>query len=278
MACLLDRQVGCDDYQVQPRAGDFIVFDKQAPGTAVKHVLYQAAENDEGGTLVAPTVECNLLAGPTSRDASDFLDTASVQEGLAHVMEVARKVLPDLKPSQAIRNFAGIRANITNVPKEAKDFVVRMSASGFVSAIGIKNPGMTSAPALAKRAVRLLADEGLALRPDPAFDPARKRYVPFLLRSADEQRLMLERDPAYGRVICRCEHITEGDIRAVLREPLPPTTLAGLKRRLRCGMGRCQGAFCSPRIVSIMACELGVQESDVLAGEWGGRLVQRSVK
>lgn len=278
MACLIDKLVGPDDYQVQPRAGDFIVFDKQAPETAVKRVIYQAAENDEGGTLVAPTVEGNLLAGPTSRDAASFLDTASVSEGLEHVMGVARKLLPDLGASQVIHNFAGVRTNITNVPKEAKDFVLRASAPGFVSAIGIKNPGMTSAPALAKRAVRMLEGQGLALVDDPSFDPRRVRYVPFLLRSAQQQRALLREDPRYGNVVCRCECITEGDIRAVMHEPVAPSTLSGLKRRLRCGMGRCQGSFCAPRVVCIMADELGVSESSILAGEWGGHFVLRSVK
>ncbi len=274
----LDAQVAHADLVVRPRAGDYLVFDKQNPETAITHVIYQAADNGEGGTLLAPTVEGNLLAGPTSRNVRSFRDTASLESGLAHVRRVARKVIPDIDFSQAIANFAGARANIVNVAKERKDFVVRASAPGFVSALGIKNPGLTASPYLAQLAVRQLADEGLALEPNPDFNPLRQAYVPFLKRDAADQRRLLAADPSYGRVVCRCEGITEGDVRAVLAGPLPPSTLDGVKRRLRVGMGRCQGGFCMPRVVPAMANAMGMVPNQVLKGEGGGRCVQRSVK
>lgn len=277
-AALLDAQVHPADYRVRPRLGEYVVFDKQDPARAITHVIYQAAETDEGGTLLAPTVEGNLLAGPTSRNVRGFSDTASTPEGIRHVLGVARKLIPDLDETQVISNFAGVRTNIVNVSKELKDFVVRVSAPGFVSALGIKNPGLTSSPVLARRAVDLLEGEGLRLVPDERFTPTRRRHVPFLQRASEEQRALLRQDAAYGNVLCRCEGITEGDVRAVMRGPLPPSTLAGMKRRLRCGMGRCQGAFCMPRVVQVMADELGVEPCDVPAGEHGGRFVVRSVK
>lgn len=277
-ACSLDAQVHPADYEVRARLGEYLVFDKQDPARAITHVIYQAADSDEGGTLIAPTVEGNLLVGPTSRNVRNFQATGSTAEGLAHVRRVARKVIPDLDFSDVIRNFAGARTNIVNVPKELKDFVVRLSAPGFVSALGIKNPGLTSSPALARRAVGLLAADGLLLAPDAGFDPVRRRHVPFLERSGEEQRRLMVADPSYGRVLCRCEGITEGDVRAVLAGPLPPTTLSGVKRRLRCGMGRCQGSFCEPRLVEAMARAWGVVPEQVPFGEHGGRLVLRSVK
>lgn len=277
-AMLLDAQVHPADYIIKPRVGEFLVFDKQDPIDAITHVIYQAEETDEGGTLLSPTIEGNLLAGPTSRNISDFLDRRTTRKGLEHVWRVAKKLIPDLDISKVISNFAGVRTNIANVDKEKKDFIVRVSALRFVSALGIKNPGMTSSPALAKRVVKLLSEEGLRLEEDEAFSPRRKAYTPFLKCAKKQQDALIKNDGSYGRVLCRCESITEGDVRAILASDLAPTSLDGLKHRLRTGMGRCQGAFCTPRIVSIMAREAGIPETSVIKGEYGGTLVARRVK
>ncbi|MBS5478161.1 MAG: (2Fe-2S)-binding protein [Coriobacteriia bacterium] len=158
------------------------------------------------------------------------------------------------------------------------DFIVRTSAPGFVSALGIKNPGLTASPALAKRAVALLREEGLVARERTGWLPQRTRYVPFLSRSEEEQARLAREDPSFDHVICRCELVTEGDVRAVMRGPLPPSTIAGMRRRLRCGMGRCQGGFCLPRVLAIMADELGVPAEQVPWGEGGASLSSRKVK
>lgn len=277
-AALIDAQVHPADLVVRPRLGDYLVFDKQDPARAITHVIYQAAETDEGGTLLAPTVDGNLLAGPTSRNVRDFASAPTSAAGLAHVERVARKLIPDLDMGLVIRNFAGVRTNIVNVSKELKDFVVRPSAEGFVSILGIKNPGLTSSPYLARCAVEALVEAGLDARERPAFVPRRKRYVPFLERDGREQAALLAADASYGRVVCRCEGITEGDVRAVLAGPLPPSSLSGVKRRLRCGMGRCQGQFCEPKVCAAAAEAWGVGADRVPAGEHGGRLVAREVK
>lgn len=277
-AVFLDSQVRPADYVVRPRLGEYVVFDRQEPETAIRHVIYQAAETDEGGTLLAPTVEGNLLAGPTSVNVRRFDEVAVRQAGIDHVLAVARKLIPDLDVDAVITSFAGARTNIVNVPKELKDFVVRVSAPGFVSALGIKNPGLTSSPMLAQRAFELLVAQGMDAGENPTFDPMRERYVPWLQRDGAEQELLLAKDPSYGRVICRCEGITEGDVHTVMDLPLGPSTLAGVKRRLRCGMGRCQGGFCSPRVVDAMAAHLGIDASAVPFGEGGGRFVARRVK
>lgn len=283
-AALVDAQVHPVDLVVRPRRGQFVVFDKQDASGGVqpiRHVLFQAQETDEGGTLLAPTVDGNLLAGPTSENVRGFSDNMTTAEGIEHCKRVARKLVPDLDTGTVITAFAGIRANIVNVDKEKKDFVVRLSAPGFVSALGIKNPGMTSAPALVDIAVGLLADEGLALEADPAYDARTQgagHLRPFMQRTPAEQERLLAADARFGHVVCRCEKVTEGDVRAVLHDVLPPSTVDGVKRRLRCSMGRCQGAFCLPRVEAIMADELGCAPSDIPKGEHGGRLVRRRVK
>lgn len=286
-AALLDAQVHPADLVVRPRRGQYVVFDKQdsifqETGLApIRHVLYQAQEDGEGGTLLAPTADGNLIAGPTSEDVRSFSDNSTDEIGIAHVLRVARKIVPDLDPNWAITEFAGVRANIVNVEKERKDFVVRVSAPGFVSALGIKNPGMTAAPALVRRAVTLLEDEGLSLVENPGFDPKAQgtsHCRPFLSCDAVEQEGMLALDPSFGRVVCRCEQVTEGDVRACMRDALPPSTMDGLKRRLRCGMGRCQGSFCTPRVLEVMADEIGCATRDIAKGERGGRLSWGKVK
>ena len=254
-AALLDAQVHAADLIVRPKRGQYYVFDKQGgPGAPapIRHVLFQAAESDEGGTLLAPTIDGNLLAGPTSEPVRRFDDNATTAQGLAHVQRVAQKVVPDLQLGRVIAQFAGVRANIANVVKEKKDFVVRASAPGFVSALGIKNPGMTCAPALAKRIVGLLGREGLALQPDAAFEAHRRARTPFLQCDEAEQRRLLAADERYGHVLCRCEQITEGDVRRELAGVLPPVDFEGMKHRLRVSMGRCQGGFCRPRVEELL--------------------------
>lgn len=284
-AALLDVQVHAADLVVRPRRGQYVVFDKQEEGPAskkpIRHVLFQAQETDEGGTLLAPTVDGNLLAGPTSENVRTFADNATTKDGIEHVKRVARKLVPDMEFGQIITAFSGIRANIVNIEKEKKDFVVRVSAPGFISALGIKNPGMTSAPALCDRALRLLADEGLRLEASSSFDPRSQGPVhrmAFRDCAPAQQQALLAADVRYGHVVCRCERVAEGDIRSCLHDTLPPRTLDGLKRRLRCGMGRCQGSFCTPRVVSIMADELGCRAQEVVKGERGGHPVRKQVK
>ncbi|MGN0037679.1 MAG: FAD-dependent oxidoreductase [Coriobacteriales bacterium] len=267
MAAVLDAQVHPADLVVLPKRGQFYVFDKQGALDApepIRHVLFQAAENDEGGTLLAPTVDGNILAGPTSEDVEGFGDRATTAAGLAHVEAVARKIVPDIRLGRVITSFAGVRANIDNVVKEKKDFVVRASAPGFVSLLGIKNPGMTSAPALARRAVELLRREGLMLLEDPAFDPHRRARKPFLQCGPSEQRRLLAKDPSFGHVLCRCEKITEGDVRRELSGALPPVDVEGLKHRLRVTMGRCQGGFCKPRVQAVIDEMAGRKPADAL--------------
>ncbi len=254
-AAILDAQVHEADLVVRPRRGQFYVFDKQGGPDApapLQHVLFQAQESDEGGTLVAPTIDGNVLAGPTAEQVRYFHQNATTDDGLAHVRRVARKLVPSLDMSRVITQFAGVRANIANLDKEHKDFVVRLSAPGFVSTLGIKNPGMTSSPVLAKRAVELLAQDGLRLEPDPGFDAHRRARIPFLQCDAAQQARLLEQDPSFGHVLCRCEQITEGDVRRELAGVLPPHDFEGLKHRLRVSMGRCQGGFCKPRVNELL--------------------------
>jgi glycerol-3-phosphate dehydrogenase len=263
------------DLVIKPRRGQYYVFDK---GEYVKHVVYQSQETGEGGTLVTPTIEGNLLVGPTSENVKGFDRTETTREGLEHVERVARKILPGLDLSKVIANFAGIRANIANVAKEEKDFVVRVSAPGFVSALGIKNPGMTSAPALSRMIAGMLRNEGLRLEVNKAFIPERKAIGQFLGLTPDKQESALADNPANGKIICRCEGISEGDILRALHRPIKTTSLDGLKKRLGLGMGQCQGAFCVMRAIERLSSELGLPPQKILKNTPGSYYVAGDVK
>ncbi len=254
------------DLIILPRSGQFLIFDAPSP---VRYVIYQAEENDEKGTLIAPTTDGQMIAGPTSYDVDSYDNTETTREGHDHIRRVASKIMPGLDFGRVIAAFAGVRANIDNIPKEEKDFVVRLSAEHFVSALGIKNPGMTASPYLVKKMIALLQEEGLSCEINPEFNPIH-RFRPLFLK-ADEKlrRQMLAEDPSYGHVICKCEGITEGDIRHVLRGPLPPATINGLKKRLRLSMRKCQGAFCIPETIELLAGEWQVPVTSILKGEEG---------
>lgn len=279
-ASLTESMVRPQDIVVKPRRGQFYVFDKQDTPAALRHVIYQAADDNEGGTLIAPAVEGNIIAGPTSENVRSFDNTDTTAEGLAHVERVAKKILPGLDMGKVITNFAGIRANITNIDKEHKDFIIRRSVPGMVSALGIKNPGMTSAPYLADMMIDILEKDGLfgdggrAEADVPEFTA----HVPFLQLDKKAQRELWEKDERYGRVVCRCEEITEGDIVAALHSPLPPRSLNGLKKRLRVGMGRCQGSFCTARVIEIICREMGCAPEDILKSTDGSMLVKGRLK
>ncbi len=273
----IERFVREQNLVIRPRRGQFYIFDKQE-GNRLNHVIYQAQEKDEGGTLIAPTAEGNLIAGPTSENVRDYANTDTTREGLAHVERVAKKILPDLDMGKVIANFAGIRANITNIDKEHKDFVVRRSGRRMVSALGIKNPGMTSAPYLAERMIDILREDGLVTEERPDFQRILKKQKPFLQSSPGEQKRMFQEDPRYAKVICRCEGITEGDIVHALHSGVPPKSLNGFKKRLRIGMGRCQGAFCTSRILEIVCRETGCEPEEFLKSTKGSRLVKGRLK
>lgn len=276
-ANIVDGWIHPQDLIIKPRRGEYYIFDKQE-NDILKHIIYQVQETDEGGTLIAPTIDGNLIAGPTSDDVRSYNNVETTQEGFNHIEKVAKKILPKINMNNVITSFAGVRANITNVSKEEKDFVIRTTGSRMVSALGIKNPGMTAAPYLAIKIIELLQKQGLSLKPKSSYKAILKTQKPFLQETPEKQKELWEKDHRYGRVVCRCEHITEGDIIHVLNSPLPPKSISGLKKRLRVGMGRCQGSFCTQRIIEIVARETNCKPQEVKKYLKGSNYVKGSVK
>lgn len=216
--------------------------------------------------LVAPTVHGNLIVGPNAEPVEGG-DTATTSQGLAYVREKALRSIPSICFQEDIRSFAGVRA-----VAEGGDFLIREAegAPGFFDLAGICSPGLTAAPAVAEYAVELLGAAGLPLRLKPDFICERKR-LRFHTLSPEAKTALVRQRPEYGRVICRCETVTEGEILDALRAPIPPRSLDGLKRRTNTGMGRCQGGFCAPRLVELLSDALGIPATRILqegAGTW----------
>lgn len=255
-------------FTTHPSRGEYYLMDK-SQGALVDHVVFQCPNKDGKGVLVSPTVHGNLIVGPNAEPVAEGDDVAVTADGLAFVRRQAAKSVPEINYRDSIRNFAGVRA-VTDQP----DFVIAEAegAPGFIDLGGIKSPGLSSAPAIALQAVELLGKAGLTLKEKENY-VFERREIRFKELSSDEKAKLVEKSPAYGRVICRCETITEGEIIAALHSPIPPISVDGVKRRCNAGMGRCQGGFCGPRVQEIIARELGVPQTEVLQDKAGSRIL-----
>lgn len=262
-----------NDWQTLPSRGEYYLLDK-SEHDRVSRVIFQCPGPEGKGVLVAPTIHGNLICGPNAEAVEDRLDLGNTAAGMAEVRTKAARSVPGVEWRQNIRNFAGLRANTTR-----SDFIIEESKAhpGFIDLAGIKSPGLSSAPAIAKLAAEMLAVDGLALEPDPDFVDKREHIV-FKNLSAEEKNELIRKDSRYGRVVCRCETITEGEIVAALHSPIPPRSINGVKRRCNAGMGRCQGGFCGPRVQEIIARELGIDQAEVLLEQAGSTILTGRTK
>ena len=262
-----------NDWHTLPSRGEYYLLDK-SEHDRVSRVIFQCPGPEGKGVLVAPTIHGNLICGPNAEAVEDRLDLGNTAAGMAEVRAKASRSVPGIQWRQNIRNFAGLRANTTR-----SDFIIEESGAhpGFIDLAGIKSPGLSSAPAIAKMAVEMLKADGLPLEPDPDFVDKREHIV-FKNLSAEEKNELIRKDPRYGRVVCRCETITEGEIVAALHSPIPPRSINGVKRRCNAGMGRCQGGFCGPRVQEIIARELGIDQAEVLLEQAGSTILTGRTK
>ena len=266
LADSVSAMAGDRSFTVRPAKGEYFLLDK-SEGHRVEHVIFQCPSKLGKGVLVTPTVHGNLLVGPNASPAGPE-DTANSAEGLAFVRSSALRSVPGINFRDNIRNFAGVRANT-----DRDDFIIEESAAapGFIQAAGIKSPGLSAAPAIGPEVLALLERAGLEARKKDGVVDSRKRIRFHELTDAEKNE-MIRKDPRWGRVICRCETVTEGEIAASLHTPIPPVSVNGVKRRVGAGMGRCQGGFCGPRVQEIIARELGLDPTQVLM-DWEGTWV-----
>jgi glycerol-3-phosphate dehydrogenase len=234
-------------------------------------VIFQCPSELGKGTLVSPTVHGNLLVGPDAEEVP-CEDTSTTGAGISKMRETARKSVPNVDLRQTIRDFAGVRAQA-----DTGDFVIEAAADCFIDAAGICSPGLTAAPAIGEYVMDLLHKSGLELALKENFIDKRER-IRFNEMDAVERTELVKRNPAYGRVVCRCETVTEGEIIDALRSPIPPVSVGGVKRRCNPGMGRCQGGFCAPKIVELLSRELGIRPEDVPQDNVGSWILSSPTK
>ena len=269
---IISGMVGDRSFSVKPTAGEYFLLDK-SEGKRVSRVIFQCPNELGKGVLVTKTVHGNLLVGPNAVETSRE-DKSTTSEGLEFVRNTALRSVPSIQFRDNIRNFAGIRANT-----EHDEFCIGESeaAKGFLNLAGIKSPGLTAAAAIGVYARELLSGMGLQLEKKENFDDTRE-IVRFRELSDEEKNEIVKKDPAFGRVICRCETVTEGEIIAALHSVIPAKSINGVKRRCNAGMGRCQGGFCSPRVCAIIARELGIDETEVLEEKEGSNILISRLK
>ncbi len=263
--------VSSPTYKIIPTAGEYYLLDK-SEGNTVSSVIFPCPSKKGKGVLISPTVHGNLIVGPNAQIVSDAEDTKSTASGLAEVREKASKNVPCVNLRQNIRNFTGIRAN-----SSVDDFIIEFRCENFLDLAGIRSPGLSSAPAIADMAVSMLSEKGLCLEKKENFIDKRKK-ISFKHLSESEKKALIEKNPKYGRVICRCETITEGEIIDAINSPIPPCSVDGIKRRAGSGMGRCQGGFCAPKVVEILAREKKISPLDVLQDKNGSYILINETK
>ncbi len=244
------KMVGDSSFAIKPRRGEYILLDRECGGM-VSHTIFRTPSKMGKGILVTPTVDGNLLSGPTSFDITDKEDTSTTEDGLSLVMKQANENLSCPIPfGKAITSFTGLRA-----VGSTGDFIINIAAEHFVNAAGIESPGLSSSPAIAKHICALLGSDGLKLEEKSSFNPIRESQHKFHEASIDEKNELIKKNPAYGHIICRCESISEGEIIDALRTNPPAADIDGVKRRTRAGMGRCQGGFCGTYVMELIAKE-----------------------
>lgn len=253
------KMVGECDFTVHPRKGQFFVLSKDTP-VKVTHTIMSVPTPNSRGTLVIPTVDGNILVGPTAEDLEDKTDKKTTKEGLDFVTKNALALVPGLHMEDTITQFVGLRP--AREP-EGYNILVSEKVKGYVGISGIRSSGLTVSLGIAKYTIHEMQKAGLELKRKEGFIKRREGIVKFADKSDEEKNRLIETDPLYGRVICRCEQITESEIIQAIRRPVGARTVDAVKRRVRAGMGRCQGGFCSPLVIEILARELGISPQEV---------------
>ena len=262
------QMVGDSYVDVRARKGEYILLDRES-GDFVSHTLFFTPTEKGKGILVTQTADNNILLGPTSEEM-DEPDRDTTAKGLSFIIEKVGEMTQKTPLYNTITSFAGLRAYCTK-----HDFIIEESPSmsGLFHCAGIESPGLTSAPAIAKYVVEELISTRLPLESNPSFNGKREAESFFKQLSIEEQNELIKREPSYGKIVCRCEQITEGEILRAIRENPPAKNIDAVKRRTRAGMGRCQGGFCQPYVAELIAKEYGIPFEEVTKNGEGSNLV-----
>jgi glycerol-3-phosphate dehydrogenase len=258
---------GAEKYTIVPRKGEEFILDKGAGGPPTR-VIFPVPARASKGVLVIPTVEGTVMIGPTAEEGDDKDDTSTTPENLARVFALASRMVPRISLRDIITAFAGLRPTLAG-----DDFYIDVSgeAPRFIQVAGIQSPGLTASPAIAERVKQLLRNAGLVMTEKPEWHPG----IPHMQRTRDhaawEIDALAARDPGYAHVVCRCEGVSEAEVVEAIRKG--HLTLDGIKYYTRAGMGRCQGGFCTYRIMQIVSRETGLPLERITKHGPGSELV-----
>lgn len=273
-AGLLHNQISTRKVHIIPRRGQYYLLDRTQPA-AFQMTQFQLPTKMGKGVLVSPTTHGNLLFGPTAEDIEDGLDTATTANGLSEVLSKVRLSFPEATVKTVITTFSGIRAH-----EAGGDFIigsVEGAPDGAFEAIAIESPGLTAAPAIGEELGDQVAHY-LKLNQNPQYIPPTPLSKPFSAMNEAERKAAWQADPDYGKVICRCETVTEAEVRMAIRRPVGARDVDGVKRRTRAGMGRCQGGFCMSRVMEIIAEETGIPFQDISKSGPGSTLLTGTIR
>jgi len=246
------RMIGDNSFEITPRKGEYILLDKEC-GSLASQTIFKTPSKMGKGILVSPTVDGNLLAGPTSVNIENKENNATTADGFSDIMRQASGYINGIPFGKTITSFCGLRA-VGNTG----DFIITSPKEGFINAAGIESPGLSASPAIAVYIADMLKKQGLNLTQKTNYIKTRKPMHYFREASIEEKNRIIKENPSFGKIICRCETVSEGEILEAIRTNPKPTDLDGVKRRTRAQMGRCQGGFCMPYITEILAKEMNV--------------------
>jgi glycerol-3-phosphate dehydrogenase len=260
----ISAMVGLDDYKLYPCRGEYLLLDKTC-GNLINSMVYPVPPKIAGvlGVHLTPTLDGNILIGPTEEFINSREDTRTTKEKIQQIIDGATSLLSSIPLNQVIYGFAAIRSKITP-PEEkgSRDFIIQEDLENFINMIGMESPGLTASPAIAKLIVQIIKKKR-DLEEKTDFNAIQKRTTPFSEASRTEQASLIEADPAYGEIVCRCEHVSKREILNALNNPISEKTISAVKYRTRAGMGRCHGGFCLPKIVEILKEEYGVPPEEI---------------
>lgn len=263
---------GDDSFNVKGKRGEYILLDRES-GDFVSHTLFFTPTDKGKGILVTQTVDHNILLGPTSEKV-EKTEPITTQKGLAEVMSKASSMCVNVPFYNSITSFTGVRAYT-----DKGDFIIEESkiVKNLINCIGIESPGLSSAPAIAEYVSDMINKK---LKGEKKIDFIAKRKPEYFFKdlTTAEKNELIAKEPAYGRIICRCEQITEGEIIHAIHDNPPAKNIDAIKRRTRAGMGRCQGGFCQPQVAEILARELGVDLTEITKNGKGSELVISKTK
>lgn len=261
--------VGKADYKVVARRGQFYILDKNTD-CQVKQIVLPIPTKVTKGKLMCPTIHGNMLVGPTAEDLDNKTDKSVTTDGLVSILEDVKRLIPGVNIRDSITQYSGLRPNRN---PEGLHVDVYDDLKGYINLSGVRSTGLTLSVAMGVYVADLMRETGAVMEPKEHFTERRKGVLRFHELDREEQDEAVKMNPLYGKIVCRCETVTEGEILDCIRRPLGARSMDAVKRRVRAGMGRCQGGFCGPKVIEILARELGITVEEVNKNNEGSYMV-----